>query len=385
MFLKSISFSYTPKDGTGWEIENYNLNFINLIAGKNASGKTRLLRSIQILVGVISSNNLKLPDNVTFHWVVTLENAEKENIIYEFECTNNIVLLEKLEINGKTRLSRGADGKGSIWYDEIGKNIEFEVEKNKIVAASRRDKKQHPFLENLFKWSNNVFLYKFGTQLGRETVYTIKTDLDTFLQDNDELAKIDKDDETAGIKFEIGTKKYPGFKEKILKDFNRVGYSVKDMGVTYYRGEQVDSPYAPSVLYVIEQDLTNKIFQSEVSQGMFRVLSLLIQVNYLEFNLSEHSTILIDDIGEGLDFERSTNLIKLLIEKAESLKEKIQLVMTTNDRFVMNNVPLDYWTVVDRSNGKIHFYSKKTNPEAFEKFEDIGLNNFDFFSGEYYK
>lgn len=385
MFLKSISFSYTPKDGTGWKIENYDLNSINLIAGKNASGKTRLLRSIQTLVGVISNNNLKLQDNVTFHWVVTLENLEKENIIYEFECTNNIVLLEKLEINGQTRLSRRADGKGSIWYDEMGQNIEFEVEKNKIVAASKRDKKQHPFLENLFKWSNNVFLYKFGTQLGRETVYTLKTDLDTFLQDNDELAKIDKDDETAGIKFEIGAKKHPDFKEKILKDFNCVGYSVKDIGVTYYRGEQVDSPYAPSVLYIIEQDLTNKIFQSEVSQGMFRVLSLLIQVNYLELNLSEHSTILIDDIGEGLDFERSTNLIKLLIEKAESLKEKIQLVMTTNDRFVMNNVSLDYWTVIDRSNGKIHCYSKKTTPEAFEKFEDIGLNNFDFFSGEYYK
>ena len=118
---------------------------------------------------------------------------------------------------------------------------------------------------------------------------------------------------------------------------------------------------------------------------MFRVLSLIIQVNYLEINLNDHLTILIDDIGEGLDFDRSTNLIKLLIEKAENLKDKIQLVMTTNDRFVMNNVPLDYWTVIDKADGEINFYTKKTHPDAFENFEDIGLNNFDFFSGEYYK
>ncbi len=101
--------------------------------------------------------------------------------------------------------------------------------------------------------------------------------------------------------------------------------------------------------------------------------------------MGSNYTILIDDIGEGLDFERATNLIKFLVEKAENLKGKIQLFMTTNDRFVMNNVPLKYWIVVDRTNGKIGIYSPSTHPDVFEKFEDIGLNNFDFFSGEYYK
>jgi AAA15 family ATPase/GTPase len=385
MFLKSISFSYTPTNGSGWKIENFNLNSINLIAGKNASGKTRLLKSIQTLAKVLSSNEIKIQDNITFYWLVTLENNQKEEVIYELERTNNTILLEELKINGQVKLSRKSDGKGSIWYDELEKNIEFEVEKNKIVAVSKRDKKQHPFLENLFKWSDNVFLYQFGTQLGRESLYTIKTDLDTFLQDDDTVAEIDKDDEAVGIKLEIGNKKDSSFKEKILQDFNSVGYSVKEIGVAHYRDAQIDSPYAPSALYIIEQGFTDKIFQNEVSQGMFRVLSLIIQVNYLQSKLNEHSTILIDDIGEGLDFERSTNLIKLLIEKAENLKEKIQLVMTTNDRFVMNNVSLDYWTVMDKVDGKINFYCKKTNPDIFERFEDIGLNNFDFFSGGYYK
>jgi ABC-type lipoprotein export system ATPase subunit len=49
--------------------------------------------------------------------------------------------------------------------------------------------------------------------------------------------------------------------------------------------------------------------------------------------------VLIDDIGEGLDYERSSNLIKLLLKKMK--KESIQLIMSTNDRFVMNNIPYD--------------------------------------------
>jgi len=60
--------------------------------------------------------------------------------------------------------------------------------------------------------------------------------------------------------------------------------------------------------------------------------------------------------------------------------------MTTNDRLVMNNVPLEHWIIVDKDdNGKINFYSEKSHLKIFKKFKRIGLTNFDFFSSEYYK
>jgi len=55
---------------------------------------------------------------------------------------------------------------------------------------------------------------------------------------------------------------------------------------------------------------------------------------------------LIDDIGEGLDYERSKKLIDLIIQKAK--KYAVQLIMTTNDRFVINKTPLEYWLVIKR-------------------------------------
>jgi Fe-S cluster assembly ATPase SufC len=82
-----------------------------------------------------------------------------------------------------------------------------------------------------------------------------------------------------------------------------------------------------------------------MSQGMFRALSVIVQVNYAHM-AKIPSCILIDDIGEGLDYDRSSSLIKLLINKVEDAH--VQLIMSTNDRFVMNNIQLKYWSVIYR-------------------------------------
>jgi hypothetical protein len=63
---------------------------------------------------------------------------------------------------------------------------------------------------------------------------------------------------------------------------------------------------------------------------MFRTLSLFIQLNYA-LQASLPSCLLIDDIGEGLDYSRSALLIERLMSKVEGTQ--IQLVMSTNDQF----------------------------------------------------
>ena len=133
-------------------------------------------------------------------------------------------------------------------------------------------------------------------------------------------------------------------------------------------------------LAVNEAGLKGQVDQTNISQGMFRALSLIIQMNsaIMRKNLS---CVLIDDIGEGLDFDRSTKLIRLLIDKAED--ESVQMIMSTNDRFVMNNVPLEYWTIVHRIGNKVRCINIRNKPELFEEFELTGLNNFDFFSSNF--
>jgi hypothetical protein len=128
-------------------------------------------------------------------------------------------------------------------------------------------------------------------------------------------------------------------------------------------------------LYVKEKDLPGITDQHSMSQGMFRALSLLIQVNYSRMT-GKSTCILIDDIGEGLDFDRSCRLIELLREKART--SNIQLVLSTNDRFVMNHVPLEEWSVVQRKGNHVRVLNFENSRELFEEFKFTGLSNFSF-------
>ena len=134
-------------------------------------------------------------------------------------------------------------------------------------------------------------------------------------------------------------------------------------------------------LAVKERDLQCTTNQLTISQGMFRALSLIIHINYVQF-IEEVGCILIDDIGEGLDHDRATRLIKLLVQKA--VDAGIQLIMTSNDRFVMNAIPLKYWAVLTRDGGHCQIINQSSNPKLFSEFEFTGLNNFDFFATEFW-
>jgi len=392
MFLKSFSYSLTPEDGEGWKIDNCELNNINLIAGKNASGKTRLLEAIDDFSTLLDDDKVNLIDNITFNWKMNFQDNDKK-IIYEFKYLNGTILKEELKINKEIFLQRDENGKGFIKNEAVNQKFEIEVEKNKIVIVSKRDKKQHPFLEKLFDWSDSVVKYNFGDKLGKETVYSIKVNKSTnkTILEKNKLIKLNKNSDSVIAKFHIGESEFKDkFVNRVIEDFNNIGYSLEEIGITnipnYILSKLQNISSVPSILYIKEENIKDTILQHEISQGMFRALSLIIQITYLEFNLTINPVcVLIDDIGEGLDFERSNKLIKYLVQKTEKLEGKLQLVMSTNDRFVMNSVALKYWTIIDKIDGKMNFYTQKSHSEVFEDFEDIGLNNFDFFSGEYFK
>ena len=117
-----------------------------------------------------------------------------------------------------------------------------------------------------------------------------------------------------------------------------------------------------------------------MSAGMFRVLSLLIQIKVAKLIMSP-SLIMIDDIGEGLDYSRSTQLIKLLME--ETKNSPVQLIMSTNDRFIMNIVPIEFWALIKRTGSTCKVFNHINSKQIFEDFKFTGLSNFDFFSRDF--
>lgn len=158
---------------------------------------------------------------------------------------------------------------------------------------------------------------------------------------------------------------------------NEIGYTLTDIKSSKLKNIAVNA-YGVSVK---EEGLKDYTDQMEMSQGMFRSLSLIIQIEYSLLS-NKPSCIMIDDIGEGLDYERSQSLIKLIIRKASC--SHLQVIMTTNNRFVMNIIELRYWHVINRANDKSVFYNMQNSGRTFEDFMMTGLNNFDFFATQFY-
>lgn len=380
MFLESIDYSQFESTPRAWTLEGCTLGNINLIVGKNATGKSRTLNIIRGLADLLCGD-LKMA-LLSGNYEVTFDkNGEK--IKYELKYEKRKIIKEKLDIDSENRLDRGLDGAGDIYYyDELKDMMKFQTPDNELASLARRDSIQHPFLEDLYDWGKSVTHYHFGMKLGQDQLAVFVGDKKRAEQ---QILNLKDENKVVAI-FKKGEKEFgERFTNPIIQDMGSIGFELTEIGTTIPEDLVIETnlPIAGEIagLYVQEGDLRGRTYQNEMSQGMFRALSLIIQTTYSQL-AGVPSCILIDDIGEGLDYERSSALIKLLVERAKDTS--VQLIMATNDRFVMNNVPFEYWSVIQRIGGISRIYNYGNSPKLFDDFALTGLNNFDFFSSNYY-
>lgn len=385
MKLDRFEYCYNRGLPDEWRVEDFHLQTINLIVGKNASGKSRIVNAIYSLAELLSTSGRlpQLPRSDEWHLVFDIDKPEHKTE-YRLKIERGTVIEETLSIGSQELSIREKSGTGTILAEEIGQKIRFKISPQELAAVKRRDGIQHPFLEGLYRWSNSLRFYEFGSQLGKDAIAPIPTtlDIDLFKHQTD-FKNYDYCTQIFIIgKTELGDR----FTEAILSDMARIGYRISEIGTKVPASINSDvslsgtSDYLPQFLYVKEEDLNHKTEQLEMSQGMFRSLSLLIQINY-SLLATKPSCIVIDDIGEGLDYERSASLIKILIEKAKI--GRVQLILTTNDEFIMNGVPLEYWSAIERKPGSAKLHNIFNSKDKFEQFQFIGLNNFDFFASDF--
>ena len=387
--MKLDIFQYVYNQGlrNEWRVEECRLSQVNLIVGKNASGKSRIVKSIHLLSQLLSDDNIEAR-NDEWHLYFDIDRPESKTE-YILKIEKGLVVQEKLIMYGESNepllLERDRSGEGTIFAKELNQKIKFQTSKAELAAVKRRDSIQHPFLEKLYQWSNSLRFYEFGTPLGKNFM-TLMSYPTIKLSDNKrELKSYNSVVSIFQVgKQEIGDK----FIQAIISDMKEIGYNLSEIGTKipsaierdFSTYNTLDGDGLPEFIYVKEEDLNFVTEQSDISQGMFRALSLLIQINY-SLLASKPSCIVIDDIGEGLDYQRSSSIIKILIEKAET--GLVQLIMTTNDEFIMNGVPIEYWSVIERTPGSAKLHNISNSRDKIEEFKFIGLNNFDLFTSEF--
>jgi predicted ATPase len=377
MILQSLKFEDIDSNNHAWSLNRCNFEHVNLVVARNSTGKTRLLNLImnfgRLVCGEISPFPL---GTVTYE--VEFINCDNAKVEYFVKIKQGLLIKEELSIDNKVVLSREENGTGNISAYELDRPIRFQVPNNKLACVAKRDSIQHPYLDELFNWGSSLRHYMFGSDFGRN--YAMFYSVPSGIVPNQELNAKDQNPIVLLLKKLIEASDES--KERVLQDLRGIGYSISDIGVMQSTLLGDTGIYPVMGIYIEESEHLHRVEQHEISQGLFRALSLFIQLRYSEY-FGQPSLILVDDIGEGLDYERSKLLIKALVALAE--KSGAQLIMSTNDRFVMNNVPLKYWFILTREGGQVSSLNYKNSKAIFDDFELTGLSNFDFFSSKYYE
>lgn len=365
MKLRRISY----KDKSDWYYNGLLLNDRNLIVGRNASGKTRTLNSIFSILKFIIQEEKQIFGDYFLEF-------EDEKNLYSYEIKINLeskeflIKSEKLMLNNKEILIRKEDGIGKIFSQEINDYFKFSIDTNIPAIYAKRDKIHHPILEKINSWCQNSMMCEFGTDLGKN-----QGTREERLENLSERYFMNTNYLTRNLKYALEKRNFGKMlKEKIISQMKELDYCIDDIQFEKYQGDLYG-------IKLMEQGIPNGVPKLEISQGMFRAFSL---ITHSLINLFENkiNLMIIDDIGEGLDYNRSTKLIKLLIENSKDSNS--QLIMATNDRYVMNNIPLKYWHIIDRESSNIKFYSYEKYKDVFDEFEFTGLSNFDFLATKFY-
>jgi ABC-type multidrug transport system ATPase subunit len=374
MFLRKFSFTENAGEKIEWIIDNVSLGAINLVVGKNTSGKTRTLNALTDLVGMIRGKGTSATGPVTYE----LQFANGENLLnYQLEYDLVTIHRERLLVGEEVVLDRGQDGRGSIKYEATPGSIflDFEIPHDQLACYAKRDRLQHPFIELIHGWAVSLRRFDFSSDLGKSR-YALKS---TFHSKDLDLS-------VTGASLvpvlSIAEKEFPAFKKQVLSDMADIGYDLEDFGIVRF-----SEPYSQSVqdryaIFTTEKGLEKQVTQRDMSQGMYRAFSVISQLNYYILK-GNKGFVIIDDIGEGLDFTRAKQLVQLLIAKAK--QAGIQLIMSTNDSFIMNAVDIESWAVIVREGNKISLFNYENSKEIFEEFKFTGLNNFDFYASEFFK
>src|SRR5882672_5779472 len=215
--MRLQSVKYTEWEGTPqeWKLEGISLSDINLLVGKNATGKSRVLNIISGLARQLAGLT-PLPISGNYD-VQFFDNGEI--LRYQLKYDEGQVIAESFSVGSRVLLDRWLGGEGRIWADEIdgGKEIRFQTPPNEIAAVVRRDIIQHKFLERLYTWGSSLRHYYFGTYLGKDRLAVLM---------EKGGAKLDEMDTNDVVPLYGKAEKEFGedFKQAVISDMGQVGY-----------------------------------------------------------------------------------------------------------------------------------------------------------------
>ena len=267
---------------------------------------------------------------------------------YSFQVKEGIIEKEVFVVNEKRLIIRNKAE--SRYKQEI-----VDPPKDKLIVQVRRDRTLYPEIESLMSWVEGIFFVSCSII----NPFTIINDHPGFINPIPFSELVESLTKTEN--------------KKVLAAAKQLGYDIVEMeSAEYFTNLKLVS--------VRERYFRSGFLNVQLSSGMLRVLYLLSFMEYIKHS-NRISLLLIDDLGEGLDYSRATHLGQLIFQQC--LQDGLQLIASSNDAFLMEIVDISNWQILRRTGGKVSSINQTTHPDLFRKFKMTGLSNFDFFSSDF--
>lgn len=343
------SFKYKTK---GWELSEIKpIHRSNLFVGRNATGKTRAIKALSNVASFMQSiSQSAFWTDFSFDTAFSFIDPDNPGwtMEYGFQIKDGKVEKETLVVNGDRLIRR-------IKETSQYKGETIDPPKDKLVVQVRRDRTLYPEIEALMSWVEGISFVSCSII----NPFTILNEHPGFINPVpfSELVESLKDSE----------------KKKVLATARELGYDVVAMeSVEYFTNLKLVS--------VRERFFRSEFLNVQLSSGMLRVLYLLCFMEYIKHS-EKISLLLIDDLGEGLDYSRATQLGQLIFQRC--LQDGLQLIASSNDAFLMEVVDISNWQILNRKGSKVSSMNQQSHPDLFRRFKMTGLSNFDFFSSDF--
>ena len=330
------SFSYKT---SGWELTEMNaIQATNLLVGKNAAGKTRTIRALQNVTSYMRMETFLFQEGIFKAKMQFVDPEDASwNMTYLFEIEKGDVKAEQLTVCGKTLIKR--DAQKTLLNGDI----------------INPPKEEYPDVEALMEWAEGVIAISCS-DINPYTILNVKPGYINPIPFSALVEALSKDD-----------------KKTVIDEAKRLGYEIMDIALVNANGEI-------KLVAVKERNIQSGILDFQLSSGMIRVLYILCFLEYVKHERT-HSMLLIDDLGEGLDYSRAIHLGRKVFEVCE--QENMQLIASSNESFLMDVVDIAKWQIVRRNNSKLSVINQTNMPGLFDEFRMTGLSNFDLFSSDF--
>ena len=340
------SFSYKEQN---WELaELAPLGAVNLLVGRNATGKTRSISALRNVISFLQMKKMFLGTN-DFTTEMVFVNPKNSHwmMTYSFRSSDGFIEKESLVVNGEVLIKRSKTT--TLYRKDV-----INPPADKLVVQIRRDKELYPDIEQLMSWVEGVSFVSCS-DINAFTIMMRPEDFGNPIRLSDMVDVLT-----------------PKERKEVLTKARSLGYELTDMSTMASGGLKF-------VMFK-EESIKDLYGDFQMSSGMLRVLYLLCFLQYIKKN-NKLSLLLVDDLGESLDYGRSLRLGKMVFDTCEA--DGLQLIASSNDAFLMDVVDISHWQVLRRTASKVTTLNASNHKDLFDGFRLTGLSNFDLFSSDF--